>query len=216
MLSLPSTVLVNRTMPKKAFRGHLKATADVKAQFVRDIERIEMVASIKEESVHVPAGTDVDEIDVLGLHLRRDDGRSEVAVPHEAIEAIVRVIPRKLVFACLDDNLCKLLVRRDRLYETDWRCLDDARLELCGADLDEVWDSLCSQVVFGTSDPRDFTVRLQRTRRRAALRAELERLQKKRANERQVARRNELWNRLKTIEAEIDELNSLDSQEVGA
>lgn len=48
MLNLPSTVLVNRVMPKKVFYEHLKTTAAIKEQFVQQIERIEMVASIKE------------------------------------------------------------------------------------------------------------------------------------------------------------------------
>ena len=98
MLNLPSTVLVNRVMPKKVFYEHLKTTAAIKEQFVQQIERIEMVASIKEASIHIPGDKGVAEIDVLALHLKGAN------VPYEAIELVARSIPNKLLFVCLTDE----------------------------------------------------------------------------------------------------------------
>ena len=143
MLNLPSTVLVNRVMPKKAFYEHLKTTTAIKEQFVQQIERVEMAASIKEISIHIPGDRDVAEIDVLALYLKG------AAVPYEAIELVARSIPNMLLFVCLTDDSCKLLVRRDRLYETEWMHADDTKLELVGSTLGELWDSIVSQVVFG-------------------------------------------------------------------
>lgn len=79
-LGLPSTVLVGRAMPKKVFYEHLKTTTAIKDEFVHRINRIEMIAAIKETSVHIPAGETVAEIDVLGMQL------SGAGVPHDAID----------------------------------------------------------------------------------------------------------------------------------
>lgn len=197
MLNLPSTVLVNRVMPKKAFYEHLKTTAAIKEQFVQQIERIEMVASIKETSIHILGDKGVVEIDVLAFHLKGAD------VPHEAIELVARSIPNKLLFVCLTDESCKLLVRRDRLYETEWMPTDDAELELTGSTLGELWDSIVSQVVFGDVSSADLAGRLERKRRTEALRLELEQVERKRRSERQIAKKNALFDRKRAIEAEL-------------
>lgn len=202
---LPSTVLVNRAMPKKAFYEHLKVTGEIREQFVRLIEHIELVAAIKEASVHIPAGAGVAEIDVLALSLR--DGEAGPAVPYEAIDLIASTIPNKLLFACLtNDGACKLLVKRDRLYETAWQGQDDTVVELNESHLGEVWDSMCSQVVFGTPDPTDFTERLGRKRRIEMLKAELEKLKRKQKNESQIAKRNKIFDQIRLIKAELNTL----------
>lgn len=200
MLNLPSTVLVNRVMPKKAFYEHLKTTAAIKEQFVQQIERIEMVASVKEASIHIPGDKDVAEIDVLALYLRGAD------VPYEAIELVARSIPNKLLFVCLSDESCKLLVRRDRLYETEWMSTDDTRLELAGSTLRELWDSIVSQVVFGDTNSVNLAGRLERKRRSEALRLELEQVERKRRSEKQIAKRNALFDRKRAIEVELSRL----------
>ena len=200
MLNLPSTVLVNRVMPKKAFYEHLKTTAAIREQFVQQIERIEMVASIKEASIHIPGDNDVAEIDVLALHLKGAD------VPYEAIELVARSIPNKLLFVCLADESCKLLVRRDRLYETGWESTNDTRLELAGSTLRELWDSIVSQVVFGDANSVDLAGRLERKRQSEALRLELEQVERKRKSEKQIAKKNALFDRKRAIEAELSRL----------
>lgn len=200
MLNLPSTVLVNRVMPKKAFYEHLKTTAAIKEQFVQQIERIEMVASIKEASIHIPSDKDVAEIDILALYLKGPD------VPREAIELIARSIANKLLFVCLSEESCKLLVRRDRLYETEWMPTDDAKLELMGSTLGELWDSISSQVVFGDANSVDLAGRLERKRRIEALRLELEQVERKRKSEKQIAKKNALFDRKRAIEAELSRL----------
>ena len=200
MLNLPSTVLINRVMPKKAFYEHLKTTAAIKEQFVQQIERIEMVASIKETSIHTPGDKGVAEIDVLAFHLKGAD------VPHEAIDLVARSIPNKLLFVCLADESCKLLVRRDRLYETDWMSVDDAKLELMGSTLGELWDSISSQVVFGSASPVDLYGRLERKRRIEALQLEFEQVERQRKSEKQIGKRNALFDRKRAIEAELSRL----------
>lgn len=184
-LGLPSTALVGKQMPKKAFYGRLKVGAEAKEQFVHGIERIEMTAALKEASIHVPASDEVKEIDVLSLRLRSIDG-GDPAPPRAAIELVARSVPNRVLFVCLFDEMCKLLVVRGKLRETEWTALSDVALELRGFDLGEIWDSLCSQVVFGTADPERFAERLERAGELASLREQLGKLQKRRRIEKQM------------------------------
>lgn len=206
MLGLPSTVLVGKTMPKKLFYEFLATTAAVKDEFVRLIMRIDMVASIKEETLHIPAGGEVNEIDVLGLCLRAGDGEG-VEVPYAA-DLIAKGVPNKVLFACEANGTMKLLVRRDRLYETTWLPCGVASVELRGTTLSELWDSLCSQVVFGNSEPGDFAGRVERKSRIEVLQSELAAVDKKRKNEKQIAKRNALFDRAREIKRELARLEA--------
>lgn len=205
---LPSTVLVNRTMPKKAFYEHLRVAGEIKEEFVNRIERIELTASIKEASIHMPATKDVVEIDVLSLFLKvGTDIKTEA--PRRVIDVIVREIPNKLLFVCFHGTLCKLFVKRDRLYETEWLSCSETFLELRGDNLSEIWDSLCSQVVFDNGDFHNFDRRLQTRARIATLESELASVNKKRKSERQIGKRNALFDRKRAIEEELSRLKGL-------
>lgn len=200
MLNLPSTVLVNRVMPKKAFYEHLKTTAAIKEQFVQQIERIEMLASIKEASIHISGDKDVAEIDVLALYLKGAD------VPYEAIKLIAHSVPNKLLFVCIVGESCKLLVRRDGLYETVWMPTDSTALELMGSTLGKLWDSISSQVIFGDASPVDLSGRLECKKSIEELQLELERIEKKRKSEKQIAKKNALFDLRREIKAELSRL----------
>lgn len=202
MLGLPSTVLVGKAMHKKLFYEFLATTAAVKDEFVQLIERIDMVASIKEETLHIPAGGEVEEIDVLGLCLRAGDGGG-AEVPYAAIDLIAKGVPNKVLFACEANGTMKLLVRRDRLYETTWLPRSEVTVELRGDTLSELWDSLCSQVVFGDSEPGDFAGRIERKNRIEELQRELVSINKKRKSEKQIAKRNALFDRARAIKQEL-------------
>ncbi|WP_066834395.1 DUF4391 domain-containing protein [Collinsella ihumii] len=206
-LGLPSTVLVGKTMPKKLFYEFLATTAAVKDEFVRLIERIDMVASIKEETLHIPASGEVNEIDVLGLYLRVGD-RAGAEAPYAAIDLIAKSVSSKVLFVCETDDAVKLLVRRDRLYETAWLPCDETTVELRGSTLVELWDSLSSQVVFGNSEPGDFAGRVERKNRIEELQGELVSINKKRKSEKQIAKRNALFDRARAIKQELARLEA--------
>ncbi|HIU24088.1 MAG TPA: DUF4391 domain-containing protein [Candidatus Coprovicinus avistercoris] len=191
-------------MPKKAFYEHLTVPSAIKEEIIRCIERIEIIASLKATSTHIPAGEKVAEIDVLGLYLRSSEGSYEV--PYDAIDLIAKSVPNKQLFVCFVDDKVKLLVRRDRLYETAWQLCDKAVIELRGTNLDELWNSLSSQVVFADSEPADFVGRVERKNRIEVLQKELATVNKKRKNEKQIRRKNALFDRKRAIEAELSRL----------
>ena len=63
-------------------------------------------------------------------------------------------------------------------------------------------------MVFGDADPCDFAGRLSRRNELASLCVQLEKLRKKRAGEKQIAKRNALWDEIKKIENRIAKLEA--------
>lgn len=200
-LGLPSTTLVHQAMPKQAFYLQLKPTTATKTEFTQLIDRIELLAALKETSTHLPEAAGIQEIDVLALHLKTD------ALPLAAIKAIVANIPRKLLFICVaEKNLKLLLMRNNTTYETEWLPVSEVQLVLAGSTLAELWDSLCSQVVFGDSNPVDFIGRAAHAKQVQDLKAQLATLEKKRVTERQINKRNAMFDRIKTLKRELKQL----------
>lgn len=200
-LGLPSTTLVHQTMPKQAFYMQLKPTTAIKNEFTQLIDHIELLAALKETSTHLLEAAGIQEIDVLALYLKTD------TVPLAAIKAIVANIPRKLLLACVaEKNLKLLLLRNNATYETEWLSFSEAQLVIAGATLAELWDSLCSQVVFGDPNPEDFLGRAARAKHVQDLKVQLATLEKKRQSERQIGRRNAMFDQIRTLKRELNQL----------
>lgn len=214
MLGLPSTVAVGRTIPKNAFYRNLKMTSALRDAFTRDVEKIEVVASIKEATCGIPAGERVAEVVVLVLDVR---GRE---VPRDIVAAVVRGIPNKVLVACRHDGEVALALVRQQLQVGEWTPEGDVRLALRGATLDEAWDVLCEQVIFSDEDADEaaptsdaapaLTVdeRIERGRRIEALRRDVATLTRKHAKEKQIGKRNALFKQLKAAKRELAELEN--------
>lgn len=214
MLGLPSTVAVGRTILKNAFYRNLKMTSALRDAFTHDVEKIEVVASIKEATCGIPTGERVAEVVVLVLDVR---GRE---VPRDIVAAVVRGIPNKVLVACRHDGEVALALVRQQLQVGEWTPEGDVRLALRGATLDEAWDVLCEQVIFSDEDTDEaaptsdaapaLTVdeRIERGRRIEALRRDVATLTRKHAKEKQIGKRNALFKQLKAAKRELAELEN--------
>ena len=194
MLGLPSTTEVGRRLPKEAFYRNLKLDARTRDEFVHLIERITIANSIKASTANVDDGTTVHEIMVLDIELKGE------APPTRAIEAIAGANPHKLVFRTTPKDTTYVL--RKGLHESG----DVEALTLAGKTLDEAWDSICGQVIFGDADGSDIDARIERARRRAELETEIAKLDAACRKARQINRKNELFAQLKAKKRELEAL----------
>lgn len=199
MYGLPSTVGVDQRLPKEAFYKRLKLSSAVKDEFVRGIDELRVVASIKQKSCGIAGGERVQEIMVLRVALKTGE------LPLAALDAIASANPNKLVFACTHEERVRLVVRRDRLYAGEWQTEDNIELALAGATLDEVWDALCSQAVFQDNAGATVDERIKAERRRAELTQKVDQLRRWHAKEAQPAKRNALFKQLRQAQAELSE-----------
>ncbi len=203
MLGLPSTTEVNRRISKEAFYAHMKLPPRVRESFVRDVESVEVAHSIKATTAHIADGERVHEVLVMRIALRTD------GVPVPVIDAIDSANPGRKVFVCARGNgeAC-LAVRVGRLVVGPWAPLGDLSLDVSAATLDDLWDGLASQVVYGDSGRAERTVeeRYALDQRLEALRREVERTEAASRRERQFARKNELFARARKLRRELEEL----------
>lgn len=196
MLGLPSTTEVGRRLPKEAFYRNLKLDARTRDEFVHLIESITIANSIKPSTANLDDGERVHEIMVLDIRLKGD------AQPVRAIEAIASSNPHRLVFrtepAGTTYVLRKGLRSRDGL----------STLVLHGKTLDAAWDSICAQVIFEDDDGTNIVGRIELAAKRAALEAEIAKLDAACRKARQINRRNELFAQLKVKQRELKALDS--------
>ncbi|KAB8294625.1 DUF4391 domain-containing protein [Bifidobacterium avesanii] len=235
-LGLPASAAVpaeKGALPKAAFVGRGPISAKLKARLVGDIASITLLGLLRPANTGAAEGRRVREILVLGLRLAGSaaaGGTGEPRVPVEVIEHIAAQRPGGILFVCVADGAadggeadgkpaerCVLAVRRRlpgraghverfAVYAGEWSDPADVLVEAAGATMDEVWDSVCSQVIFGTEDPADLDARLLRRDRIAVLEAEETRLVGDHKRAKDAVKRNEAFAKLAKVRAELAQL----------
>lgn len=199
MLGLPSTTEVGRCIPKEAFYNHLRVNAALRQSFIGDVERFVIANSIKTSTTGIPDGERVHEVLVVEVALKNR------RVPEEVLALVAQENPHKLLFVCTRDGEACLAVMLKRLVVGPWRPFDDLALDVSAGSIDAVWDSLASQVAYGDAGSGAETVeeRFEADSRLKALRDELARVEARGRKERQVARKNALFDKVKELKRQI-------------
>ena len=202
MLGLPSTTEVGRRIPKEAFYRRLGVSPALQRSFVEDVERFCVANSVKASTTGIPDGERVHEVLVLEVALKAR------RVPEEVLALVARANPHKLLFVCTHGDEACLAVMVGRLVVGPWQPTDGLALDLRAGSIDEVWDSLASQVAFGDVGEAAVSVeeRAERAARLAELRAELARAEARGRKERQVARRNAMFEKVKELKRRIADI----------
>lgn len=199
MLGLPSTTEVGRRIPKEAFYGRLKVSAALRQSFIDDIERFVIANSIKTATTGIPDGESVHEVLVVEVALKAR------RVPEEVLALVAQTNPHKLLFVCTHGGEACLAVMLKRLVVGSWRPFGYLTLDVNVSDVDAVWDSLASQVVYNDVGGGSETVeeRFEADAKIKALYEELARVEARGRKERQVARKNALFDKAKELKRQI-------------
>lgn len=202
MLGLPSTTAVGRRMPKELFYRNMSLPADVKRSFVDDVERIELAHSVRSSTTGIPDGDDVHEVLVIEVALK------ERRIPEDALSCIARANQHKLLFVCTHGEEVCLAVMLKELVVGPWRGSDGLTLEVNTGSMDLVWDSIASQVAYGDAGDgaRAVEERFFEDARLKALREELAKVEVRGRKERQLARKNALFDRARGLKRQIAEI----------
>lgn len=180
MLGLPSTTEVSVRLPKEAFNRNLKLDAKMREQFVSSVESITVVNTIKPATANIADGKKVHEILVVAVEPRGGE------VPETVIRAIVGANHNKMLLVDLASSAASL-VYDDDLYQSEL-----AVVELLGRTLDEVWESILAQVIFGDRDGHGVEDRIAHKKRAEALEVEIRKLEAKARKEKQLRKKNDL------------------------
>lgn len=197
MISLPSTTHVGRKLPKEDFYRRLKLTGKQRDAFVKQIESITIANSLKPSTMRVSDGNDVHEIFVIDLSLK------ESCVPALIIETIAKENPHKVLFQSRFDGEEVLSVyRQGKEWHTGWSPAETEVISVLGENLDEIWDGICAQIIFGDPSIADVDEELRKRQRLKSLDDDIAKLERAHGKERQLGKRNELFQQLQAARNE--------------
>lgn len=198
MLGLPSTTETSVRIPKEAFYRNMDLNTKMREQFVSEVESITVVNSIKPSTLTVADGKRVHEILVLDVEPK---GRGRV--PDDVLVAIAKANQSRMLFAWQNSSRVALVHEGTYVSTSDEGNND---LVLHGHNLDEVWDSMVSQVMFDEVDGKDVDKRIERQREILFLDHEIDVLDCKVRKEKQPYRKNELYDQLRAKRKQLSSL----------
>lgn len=208
------------TLPKGLFAAKPTdpLSAKTKQHLVHSIASITMLALLRPANTGLEASARMPEILVLGLRLA--DGVQET--PDDVIELIASQRASGILFAVVRTaehegttrEECQFAVRRAipvraghtptfRVFHSAWEPAGEMFLDVNGATMDELWASLCSQTILGSTDFADLDARIARVERVRALEAAVAKLTADHKRAKNPAQRNEIYAKLHKAKNEL-------------
>lgn len=199
-LKFPRTTIVGKPVPKNAFYKHLEVNAKMKQHFVDDVVSIHWLYKLAPSTINVEDGKLVHEIVVFSSVLKDKD------CPNDVFLFIDRNMPRHVVFVLEYEDRYKVLLNykawKDgqnsqfdiiKTFATDWLTDGQLLLTLEGQTMDALYEAMAGQVSgFGTTKAEDTKRIVELEGLIDKAKREVESIQKRIRNERQLNRQMEL------------------------
>lgn len=215
-LKFPPTTIVGKPVPKNAFYKHLEVNAKVKQHFVDDVVSIHWLYKLAPSTINVEDGKQVHEIVVFSAVLKDKD------CPNDVFLFIDRNMPRHVVFILEYEDRYKVLLNykawKDgqnsqfdiiKTFATDWLTDGQLLLTLEGQTMDVLYEAMAGQVSgFGTTKAEDTKRIVELEGLIDKAKREVESLQKRIRNERQLNRQMELNGAARGIKKKIAQWQS--------
>ena len=156
MLGLPQSTEYNKRIPKQKFYENLTLTPQVKRGFIDGIKLIYWRNKLAEDTVHIPRGELVTEIEVFEIKL------SGHALDEAVLRQIDKEIPYHILFLLTFEGKVQAWIgykeasagvnsfKVSRYYHTNWQTEAELSLRLEGLTLDAVYENMVRQIA-GTS-----------------------------------------------------------------
>lgn len=215
-LKFPPTTIVGKPVPKNAFYKHLEVNAKMKQHFVDDVASINWLYKLAPSTINVEDGKLVHEIVVFSAVLKDKD------CPNDVFLFIDRNMPRHVVFILEYEDRYKVLLNykawKDgqnsqfdiiRTFATDWLTAERLLLTLEGQTMDALYEAMAGQVSgFGTTKAEDTKRIVELEGLIDKAKREVESIQKRIRNERQLNRQMELNGAARGIKKKIAQWQS--------
>ena len=215
-LKFPRTTIVGKPVPKNAFYKHLEVNAKIKQHFVEDVASIHWLYKLAPSTINVEDGKQVHEIVVFSAVLKDKD------CPNDVFLFIDRNMPRHVVFILEYEDRYKVLLNykawKDgqnsqfdiiKTFATDWLTAERLLLTLEGQTMDALYEAMAGQVSgFGTTKAEDTKRIVELEGLIDKAKREVESIQKRIRNERQLNRQMELNGAARGIKKQIAQWQS--------
>lgn len=215
MLGFPKTTEYNKRIPKQKFYENLTLTPQVKRGFVERIKLIYWRNKLAEDTVHIPKGEKVTEIEVFEIKL------SGPALDEAVLRQIDKEIPYHILFLLSFEGRVQAWIgykeasagvnsfKVSRYYHTDWQDEAALSLRLEGLTLDAVYENLVRQIA-GTSlkcgignEELSLGETIALNEKREKLQKEIARLEKLAWAEKQPKKKYEIMQKIQRIKGNM-------------
>lgn len=215
-LKFPRTTIVGKPVPKNAFYKHLEVNAKIKQHFVDDVVSIHWLYKLAPSTINVEDGKQVHEIVVFSASLKSKD------CPNDVFLFIDRNMPRYVVFILEYEDRYKVLLNykawKDgqnsqfdiiKTFATDWLTAERLLLTLEGQTMDALYEAMAGQISgFGTTKAEDTKRIVELEGLIDKAKREVESIQKRIRNERQLNRQMELNGAARGLKKQIAQWQS--------
>ena len=209
MINLPSSTFVGKVVPKEKFYSKCAVNTATKNLFVKYVEQIVWQNKLTAQTMAAEKGLLVNEIDVFEVKMKSFD------CPHKLFEFIDQHLHHHNVFVLTYDDKAKLFVNfkekeKDETFlesfETPWKPIAEPAFNLSGSNMDEIYESIvrsaapdyviASEATQCKSTLKDYILQ---SKQNTKIKAQIEKLEKKLANEKQFNRQVEIRAEIKRI-----------------
>lgn len=213
MINLPSSTFVGKVVPKEKFYSKCAVNTATKNLFVKYVEQIVWQNKLTAQTMAAEKGLLVNEIDVFEVKMKSFD------CPRKLFEFIDQNLHHHNVFVLTYDDKAKLFVNfkekeKDESFlesfETSWKPADEPVFNLFGSNIDEIYESIvrsaapdnviASEAKQSKPSLKDYIVQ---SKQNAKIHAQIEKLEKKLANEKQFNRQVEIRAEIRKLEKEM-------------
>ena len=216
MINLPSSTFVGKVVPKEKFYSKCAVNTATKTLFVKYVEQIVSQNKLTAQTMAAEKGLLVNEIDVFEVKMKSFD------CPRKLFEFIDQNLHHHNVFVLTYDDKAKLFVNfkekeKDETFlesfETPWKPIAEPAFNLSGSNMDEIYESIvrsacaanpfhviASEAKQSKTSLKDYIIQ---SKQHVKIQAQIEKLEKKLANEKQFNRQVEIRAEIRKLEKEI-------------
>lgn len=223
MINLPSSTFVGKVVPKEKFYSKCAVNTATKNLFVMYVEQIVWQNKLTAQTMAAEKGLLVNEIDVFEVKMKSFDS------PRKLFEFIDQNLHHHNIFVLTYDDKAKLFVNfkekeKDETFlesfETSWKPIAEPVFNLFGSNMDEIYESIVRNAgaasVIATSDAPSHVIAsvakqskpslkdyIIQSKQNSKIKAQIEKLEKKLAAEKQFNRQMEIRAEIKKLEKEM-------------
>ena len=195
MLGLPSSIEMRKQIPKDVFFKSKEIKGSEKQRFDQQVHKFTVVGIISPQTVNIESGVGISAIYVIEIQLNTKQYDSRI------IDSLERLGHKAIYLLSFDDSL-QIAVKEGLLFHSDWKTEDELNIELVGLNLDEVWANIVRRLG-DLPDEGEFKDVIDNTVRNAAIRNQIEALEKKMAKEKQNHVLRELYAQIQELKSQL-------------
>lgn len=220
MLGLPQSTEFNKRIPKQKFYEHITVSPALKKSFVDQIRMIYWRNKVAATTVNLAPGTIVDEVEVFEIKL------NSASLDEAVLRQIDREISYHIVFLLEYEGklqawtaykektpTANAVFKVGKYYHTEWMTEAELPIRIDGLNLDAVYENFVRQIAgdaLKADSGESLKASVERDEKKKQLEKQIAALENKMRREKQLNRQMEMNAELKRLKREKEKLNDYD------